>query len=185
LVGTLQATEVIKVLTGIGEPLIGRLLMIDALDMKFRTLKIRKNPDCPVCGDHPTQTELIDYQEFCGIPQASTGQEEVSSNHDISVQDYKEMRDRGEEPFVLDVRKPYEAEICTLGGKLIPVDELEDRLDELEEHRDEDIVVYCRSGARSGRAVEMMRSYGFSRAVNLAGGVLAWSDEIDPSMPKY
>jgi adenylyltransferase/sulfurtransferase len=185
LVGTLQATEVIKVLTGIGEPLIGRLLMIDALDMKFRTLKIRKNPDCPVCGDHPTQTELIDYQEFCGIPQASNGQEEVSSNLDISVHEYKEMRERGEEPFVLDVRKPYEAEICTLGGTLIPVDELEDRLDELDEHRNEDIVVYCRSGARSGRAVEMMRSYGFSKAVNLAGGVLAWSDEIDPSMPKY
>ncbi len=184
-VGTLQATEVIKVLTGIGEPLIGRLLIIDALDMKFRTLKIRKNPDCPVCGDHPTQTELIDYQEFCGIPNQSNGQEEVSLAPEISVREFKEMRDRGDKPFVLDVRKEYEAEICTLGGTLIPVGELEDRLDELEEHRDEDIVVYCRSGARSGKAVEMMRSYGFNKAVNLAGGVLAWSDEIDPSMPKY
>lgn len=185
LVGTLQTTEVIKVLTGIGEPLVGRLLIIDALDMKFRTLKIRKNPDCPICGDHPTQTELIDYQEFCGIPQQSNGHQEVSKAPEISVQEFKEMQERGEHPFVLDVRKPYESEICTLGGTLIPVDELEDRLDEIAEHRDEDIVVYCRSGARSGRAVEMMRSYGFNRAVNLAGGVLAWSDEIDPSMPKY
>ncbi len=185
LVGTLQTTEVIKVLTGIGEPLVGRLLIVDALDMKFRTLKIRKNPACPVCGDHPTQTELIDYQEFCGIPQPSNGQEEVSTTPEISVREFKEMQDRGETPFVLDVRKPYEAEIATLGGTLIPVDELEDRLDEIAEHRDEEIVVYCRSGARSGRAVEMMRGYGFNKAVNLAGGVLAWSDEIDPSMQKY
>ena len=185
LVGTLQATEVIKVLTGIGEPLVGRLLIVDALDMKFRTLKIRKNPDCPVCGAHPTQTELIDYQEFCGIPQQTNGHEEVSSAPEITVREFKEMLDRGEKPYVLDVRQPHEAEICSLGGTLIPVNELENRLDEIDEHRDEDIVVYCRSGARSGRAVEMMRQYGFNRAVNLAGGVLAWSDEIDPSMPKY
>ena len=185
LVGTLQATEVIKVLTGIGEPLVGRLLMVDALDMKFRTLKIRRNPDCPVCGDHPTQTELIDYQEFCGIPSSDTVQEEVSTSPEISVREFKEKLDRGERPFVLDVRQPHEAEICSLGGTLIPVNELERRLDEIEDHRDEEIVVYCRSGARSGRAVSMMRQYGFSKAVNLEGGVLAWSDEIDPSMPKY
>ena len=185
LVGTLQATEVIKVLTGIGEPLVGRLLIVDALDMKFRTLKIRRNPDCPVCGDHPTQTELIDYQEFCGIPSSNTVQEEVSTSPEISVREFKEKLDRGERPFVLDVRQPHEAEICTLGGTLIPVNELERRLDEIEEHRDDEIVVYCRSGARSGRAVDMMRRYGFSKAVNLEGGVLAWSDEIDPSMPKY
>ena len=185
LVGTLQATEVIKVLTGIGEPLVGRLLIVDALDMKFRTLKIRRNPDCPVCGDHPTQTELIDYQEFCGIPSSDSVQEEVSRSPEISVREFKEKLDRGEQPFVLDVRQPHEAEICSLGGTLIPVNELESRLDEIEEHRDEEIVVYCRSGARSGRAVDMMRGYGFSKAVNLEGGVLAWSDEIDPSMPKY
>ncbi len=185
LVGTLQATEVIKVLTGIGEPLIGRLLIVDALDMKFRTLKIRKNPECPVCGAHPTQTELIDYEEFCGIPQQTNGHEEVSSVPEISVREFKEMLERGEEPYVLDVRQPHEAEICSLGGTLIPVNQLESRLAEIDEHRDENIVVYCRSGARSGRAVEMMRRYGFNNAVNLAGGVLAWSDEIDPSMPKY
>ncbi len=185
LVGTLQATEVIKVLTGIGEPLVGRLLIVDALDMKFRTLKIRKNPGCPVCGAQPTQTELIDYQEFCGIPQQTNDQEEVSSTPEISVREFKEMLDRGERPFVLDVRQPHEADICNLGGTLIPVSELENRLDEIETHRDEDIVVYCRSGARSGRAVDMMRQYGFNKAVNLEGGVLAWSDEIDPSMPKY
>lgn len=187
LVGTLQATEVIKVLTGIGEPLIGRLLMIDALDMSFRTLKIRRNPECPVCGEHPTVTELIDYQAFCGIPTNTDGpapaEDEVVP--EITVRELKERLDRGERPFILDVRKAYEYDIANLGGTLIPVDELESRLDEITNHRDDDIIVHCRSGARSARAVRMMKERGFNKAVNLKGGVLAWSDEIDPSMPKY
>ena len=187
LVGTLQATEVIKMLTGIGEPLIGRLLMVDALDMQFRTLKIRKNPDCPVCGEHPTQTGLIDYQAFCGIPTDTDGhmEKEDEAVPEITVRELKERWDRGDRPFLLDVRKAYEYDIANLGGTLIPVDELERRLDEISEHKDEDVVVHCRSGARSARAVRMMRENGFAKAVNLKGGVLAWSDEVDSSMPKY
>lgn len=187
MVGTMQANEVIKILTGVGTPLVGRLLMIDALDMQFRTLKIRRNPDCPVCGDHPTQTELIDYQEFCGIPAQPDGDVDEDENQvpEITVQELKERLDRGERPFILDVRRDYEYDIANLGGVLIPVDQLADRLDEIEEHMDEEVVVHCRSGARSARAVELMRAHGFRHAYNLKGGVLAWSDEIDPSMPKY
>lgn len=187
LVGTLQATEVIKVLSGLGEPLVGRLLMIDALDMQFRTLKIRKNPDCPVCSDHPTQTELIDYQEFCGIPKDTDGEmpREDDAAPEITVRELKDRLDRGDRPFILDVRKAYEYDIANLGGRLIPLDELERRLDEIADHKDDDIVVHCRSGARSARAVNLMREKGFSKAVNLKGGVLAWSDEVDSSMPKY
>lgn len=187
LVGTLQATEVIKVLTGMGDALVGRLLMVDALEMSFRTLKIRKNPDCPVCGEHPTVTELIDYQQFCGIPSEPDGeaQEDEQGVPEITVRELKQRFDAGERPFILDVRKAYEYDIANLGGTLIPVDELEGRLDEIATHKDEDVIVHCRSGARSARAVALMREQGFSGAVNLKGGVLAWSDEIDPSMPKY
>jgi adenylyltransferase/sulfurtransferase len=187
LVGTLQANEVIKVLTGIGDPLVGRLLMIDALDVRFRTLRIRRNPECPVCGDHPTQTELIDYQAFCGVPANPDGEVDESEDGipEITVHQLKDLLDEGERPFILDVRRAYEYDIANLGGTLIPVDELADRLEEIEAHKDEDVIVYCRSGARSARAVELMRERGFSKAYNLKGGVLAWSDEIDPSMPKY
>lgn len=187
MVGTLQATEVIKVLTGIGEPLIGRLLMVDALTMSFRTLKIRKNPDCPICGEHPTQTELIDYQAFCGMPTDTDGQRRAGDDAvpEITVRELNERIERGERPFILDVRRAYEYDIANLGGRLIPVDELANRLDEISEYRDQEIVVHCRSGVRSARAVQIMKEHGFSNAVNLKGGVLAWSDEIDPSMPKY
>ncbi len=187
MVGTMQATEVIKVLTGSGEPLVGRLLMVDALDMRFRTLKIKRNPACPVCGDHPTQTELIDYQAFCGVPENPDGElrEDGEDVPEITVRELKDRLDRGERPFILDVRKAYEYDIANLGGTLIPVDELVDRLGEIDSHKDEDVIVHCRSGARSARAVELMRERGFTRAYNLKGGVLAWSDEIDPSMPQY
>ena len=187
LAGTIQATEVIKMLTGIGEPLIGRLLVIDALGMHFRALRIRRNPACPVCGDHPSQTELIDYQAFCGIaaqPNGNTMKQETSLP-EITVRELKNRIDQGNRPFILDVRQPYEYDIVNLDGTLIPLDELPDRLDELEEHKDADIVVHCRSGGRSSRAVQLMREHGFENALNLKGGVLAWSDEIDPSMPQY
>jgi sulfur-carrier protein adenylyltransferase/sulfurtransferase len=186
MVGTMQANEVIKVLAGIGTPLVGRLLLIDALDMQFRMLKLRRNPDCPVCGDHPTQTELIDYEMFCGIPAApANGHQAESDVPEIAVRELKARMDAGPKPFLLDVRKPHERDIATLGGQLIPVDELADRLNEVGAHREDEIVVYCRSGARSARAVRTLQEAGFTRAVNLKGGVLAWSDEIDPSMPKY
>jgi adenylyltransferase/sulfurtransferase len=192
LVGTLQATEVIKQICGIGDPLVGRLLMIDALPMNFRTLQVQRNPDCPVCGDEPTQTELIDYEAFCGLPSgdgasgtAQTDDTDMSDTPEISVQALKKRRDDGDGPFVLDVREPYEAEIASIGAdRLIPLDQLEDRLDELDDVRDEEIVVHCRSGGRSAEAVETLRAKGFD-AKNLAGGVLAWSDEVDDSVPKY
>lgn len=186
MVGTLQANEVIKVLAGIGTPLVGRLLLIDALDMQFRTLKLRKNPDCPVCGEHPTQTGLIDYELFCGVaPAASNGHQEESVVPEITVRELKARLDRGDRPFILDVRKPHEYDIANLGGMLIPVDDLEARLAELEPYRNEEVIVHCRSGARSARAVELLQKAGFTGAVNVKGGILAWSDEVDPSVPKY
>ena len=190
-IGTLQATEVIKVLTGIGEPLVGRLLMSDALNMDFRTVNVPTNPECPVCGDDPTVTELIDYEAFCGIdPDASSNgaPDDVSDDDqvpEISVHDLKQRRDAGDAPFVLDVREPYEADIASIDAdQLIPVDQLEERLDELDADPDEEIVVHCRSGGRSAKATELLRRKGYD-ASNLAGGVLAWSDEIDDSVPQY
>lgn len=189
LVGTLQATEVIKYLAGIGDPLIGRLLVIDAMGMNFRELTLRHNPDCPACGDNPTVTELIDYEQFCGITPTSNGEHDenmtTSGVPEITVKELKKKLDEGDDPFVLDVRKPHEYDIANLGGTLIPLDELEDRLDEIENHRDEEIVVHCRSGQRSAEAVKTLEDAGFKHAVNLKGGILAWSDEIDPSVPQY
>ncbi|WP_022835398.1 molybdopterin-synthase adenylyltransferase MoeB [Salisaeta longa] len=186
LVGTLQATEVIKLLTGIGEPLVGRLLMIDALAMNFRTLNIQKNPECPVCGAHPSVTELIDYEAFCGLPSATNGTEsDDMAVPEISVQDLKKRRDAGDAPFVLDVRKPHEAEIANIGAdRLIPLDELPERLAELEDQKEREVVVHCRSGGRSAKATALLRQHGFD-AKNLAGGTLAWSEEIDDSVPTY
>ena len=194
-IGTLQATEVIKLLTGIGEPLIGRLLMTDALNMDFRTVNVPTNPDCPVCGENPTVTELIDYEAFCGIPQDNdastngTADADVSDSDDAipetSVHALKHRRDAGDAPFVLDVREPYEAEIASIDAdQLIPVDELADRLHELKADPDEEVVVHCRSGGRSAKATKLLREKGYN-ASNLDGGVLAWSDEIDPDVPQY
>jgi adenylyltransferase/sulfurtransferase len=190
-IGTLQATEVIKLATGIGEPLIGRLLMADAAEMNFRTLKVEKNPDCPVCGDNPSVTELIDYEAFCGLPStddsSSTDTDTVSEDSvpEISVQDFKKRRDAGDAPFLLDVREPYEAEIADIGAnQLIPVGELLQRVDDLEADPDDEIVVHCRSGGRSAEAVRKLREKGYN-AVNLDGGTLAWSQEIDDSVPTY
>ena len=185
-VGTLQATEVIKLLLGIGEPLVGRLLLLDALSTTFRTLKVRKNPECPVCGTHPTVTELIDYEQFCGLPANGAAPSAEQAVPEITVHDLKARRDRGEALFVLDVRKPFEAEIAHLDAdQLIPVEELADRLHEVQAAPHQEIVVHCRSGVRSARAARLLREAGFSHAVNLKGGVLAWSDEIDPSVLKY
>jgi adenylyltransferase/sulfurtransferase len=191
-IGTLQATEVIKLLAGIGEPLVGRLLMVDALNMDFRTVNVPTNPDCPVCGENPTVTELIDYEAFCGIGDDASSTngttDDVSSSDqipEVSVHDLKQRRDAGDAPFVLDVREPYEADIASIDAdQLIPVDELEKRLDELKASKDEEIVVHCRSGGRSAKATKLLREKGY-KASNLAGGVLAWSDEIDPDVPQY
>jgi len=198
LVGVIQATEVIKLILGIGESLAGRLLLIDALTMNFRTLKLRKNPDCPVCGTHPTVTALIDYDQFCGIEKPkSVGPLEVARNKavadapvvdgipQISVQELKRRLDAKEDVFVLDVREPHEVKIVNLGAPLIPLGELPRRVDELAAQKNREIVVHCKSGGRSQKAALILKSAGFAHVENLAGGILAWADKIDPTLPKY
>ena len=182
IVGCLQALETIKLILGTGSPLIGRLLLFDALQMKFRELKLRKNPECPVCGTNATIKELIDYEEFCGI----RGEEPVSQATvpELTPLEVKKMMDE-KKPFVLiDVREPHEYQICNIpGSKLIPLGEVAQRMNEL--NSADEIVVHCRSGQRSAQAVEFLMKAGFGKIHNLKGGVLAWSDQVDPSMPKY
>jgi adenylyltransferase/sulfurtransferase len=184
LVGMIQATEAIKLILGKGESLAGRLLLVDALNMKFRELKLRKNPECPVCGEHPTVTRLIDYQQFCGIV-PETKQEQAVKNGipQMTVKELKQRIDAGEGVFVLDVREPYEYQIANIGAKLIPQNDVPKRLEEIERNRE--IVVHCRSGQRSQRIAEYLAQQGYGNVKNLAGGILAWADEIDPKMQKY
>ena len=182
LVGLIQATEAIKLILGSGDPLIGRLLLVDALGMKFRELKLRKNPECVVCGTSPTVTKLIDYEEFCGL----RGQEKPVNQTgvpEISVEDLKKKLDAKEDIFVLDVREPHEYKICNINGHLIPLNDLPKRVQELDPSKE--TIVHCRSGARSARAVGFLQQAGFRNVTNLAGGILAWADRIDPKMPKY
>lgn len=181
LLGVIQATEVIKLILGAGDPLIGRLLLVDALAMRFRELRVRKNPECPVCGTNPTVKELIDYNQFCGI----RGEESSMSVKipEIQVEELKRRLDAGDDIYVLDVREPHEYQICNIGGHLIPLGDLPKRVHELDSSRE--IVVHCKSGGRSAKAVEFLRKSGFKRASNLTGGILAWATKIDPSLPKY
>jgi len=181
LVGVIQATETIKLILGQGDPLIGRLLLVDALGMKFRELRLRKNPDCPACGKNPTVKELIDYNEFCGI----RGEESTTANDipAITVEDLKRKLDAKDDIFILDVREPHEYQICHLNGYLIPVGDLPKRVNELDSSRE--IIAHCRSGVRSAKAVNFLRRAGFQKVYNLTGGILAWADRIDPKMPKY
>ena len=183
VVGTIQATEAVKLIIGVGEPLINRFMIYDALRMKFRELKLRKDPGCPVCGETPTVTELIDYEQFCGVIGAVT--EDASSEAlDTTVKDLKTRIDGKDEVLVLDVREPQEFQICRIpGSTLIPLNDLPQRLAELEGYKD--MVVHCKSGVRSAKAVKLLHEAGFSDAKNLRGGILAWIDEIDPSLPKY
>ena len=193
LVGVIQATEVIKLILGNGEPLIGRLLLVDSLGMRFRELKLRKNPDCPVCGKNPTVTELIDYQQFCGITpepkadqvnQTTLNQTPVQNGiPQISPRELKQRLDSGEDLFVLDVREPHEYQIANLGAKLIPLGDLPARVGELDKNRE--IVVHCKSGGRSQKASEFLAQNGFKNVQNLAGGITGWSNDVDPTIPKY
>jgi adenylyltransferase/sulfurtransferase len=198
LLGVIQATETIKLILGLGEPLIGRLLLVDALGMSFRTLKLRKNLDCPVCGTHPTVTELIDYDQFCGIEKPITvGPLEVAAHKavadapvvdgipQITVEELKKKLDAKENIFVLDVREPHEYPIANLGAPLIPVGSIENRVSEIADHRNDEVIVHCRSGARSQKAALALKAAGFTNVSNLAGGILAWADKIDPTMAKY
>jgi adenylyltransferase/sulfurtransferase len=160
----------------------GRLLLFDALEMTFRELKLRKNPDCPICGQRPTQTGLIDYYEFCGV----RGEEAPAPNVDVPEITARELHRRlsnGEDVFILDVREPHEYQICNLGGYLIPLGNLPSRVQELDSS--DDIVVHCKVGRRSAEAVDFLRKAGFRRVWNLKGGILSWADEVDPSVPKY
>jgi len=183
LVGVIQATEVIKLILGKGEPLIGRLLLVNALDMKFRELKLRKNPECPVCGKNPTVTQLIDYQQFCGIVPEAKVATEKNGIPQMSVSELKHKLDAGEDIFVLDVREPYEYQIAQIGGHLIPLGELPSRMSELDTAKE--IVIHCKSGGRSQRAAEFLAQNGFKKLHNLAGGITAWANEIDPDVAKY
>jgi molybdopterin/thiamine biosynthesis adenylyltransferase/rhodanese-related sulfurtransferase len=197
LLGVIQATEVIKLILGLGDPLVGRLLLVDALGMNFRTLKLRKNPNCPACGTHEIK-ELIDYDQFCGIEKpTSVGPLEVARDKavadaaivdgipQITVEQLKKKLDAKENIFVLDVREPHEYPIANLGAPLIPVGTIESRLGEIADHKNDEVIVHCRSGARSQKAALALKAAGFTNVHNLSGGILAWADKIDPSMPKY
>jgi adenylyltransferase/sulfurtransferase len=182
MIGVIQATETVKLILGIGEPLIGRLLRYDALEMRFREYKVRRDPHCPVCGDSPTVTRLIDYQQFCGIPQQVTHTEPAKG--EIDVTEVKQKIDRGADFVLVDVREPHEYQIASIPqAKLIPLGELGRRLGELDP--DDEIVVHCKSGGRSAKAVEFLRQQGFKDVSNMRGGILAWSDKVDPKVPKY
>ena len=186
LVGVIQATETIKLILGQGDSLVGRLLLVDALGMKFRELKLRKNPDCPVCGTHRTITKLIDYDQFCGIRgvEAAPAQGQTEGKMaEISVEELKKKLDNKEDIFILDVREPHEYQICNINGHLIPLGELPRRVHELDSSHE--IVAHCRSGKRSAEAVDFLRKAGFRKIYNLRGGILSWSTEVDPSVPRY
>lgn len=185
IIGSLQALEAIKLLSAVGEPLVGRLMLFDGLSMKWRELRLKKNAGCVMCGEKPTIKGLIDYDEFCGITKENMNGE-FDRVDEITVADLKARLDRGERPTLIDVREPYEWEIGSLGqygAKLIPLMQLESRTDEL--NPDEEIILYCRSGSRSGNAAAFLKQSGFARVLNLKGGILAWGREVDPSIPGY
>ena len=187
IIGTIQATEAIKLILGVGDPLIGRFLIYDALRMRFRELKLSKDPECAVCGAHPTIKELVEYEGYCSSSAKAT--EDKTSVHsktgmDITVKELKQRMDRGDAPTLIDVREPHEHAICNIPGAiLIPQGQLMQHLSEFDPNKE--VVVHCKSGGRSGRAVEFMKAKGFTNARNLTGGVMAWVTEIDPTQPKY
>lgn len=186
IVGSIQALETIKLILGVGEPLIGRLVLFDALALRFRELRLRKDPECPICGEEPTIHELIDYEQFCGIPQAREQERRDAEVPQIAAPQLKERLDRGDPITIVDVREPHEWEIGNLapyGARLIPLGELPARMNELDSA--DEIVLHCRTGPRSTRALNLLRQAGFRKLWNLHGGILAWSDEVDPGIPKY
>ena len=179
MVGTIQATEAIKLLLGIGRPLVGRLLLFDALELKFREVRLRPDPGCPICGEQPTIDKLIDYEQFCGV-----GQVEEKEVAEVTVTQLQQELEAGRDLVVLDVRNPYEIDICRLEGSIvIPLPVLMNRVDELDPEKE--MVVHCRSGVRSATAIRQLQGRGFSKMRNLKGGILAWAGEIDPAMPTY
>jgi adenylyltransferase/sulfurtransferase len=182
IIGLIQATEVVKLILGQGESLKGRLLLYDALAMRFRELKLRKDPECPICGPHRTITKLIDYHQFCGVPQAPAAPATAAGEIDpVAV---KARSDSGEDFQLIDVREPHEYQICRIPqARLIPLGELPKRLHEIDRSRP--IVVHCKTGGRSAKAADLLRRNGFTNVLNMTGGILAWSSKVDPSVPKY
>ena len=184
VIGLIQATEVVKLILDKGEPLIGRLVLYDALAMRFRELKLRRNPDCPVCGDRPTIKQLIDYHQFCGIPEQPAAPQPGMKDGEIDAPGLKALIDRGEPFVLLDVREPHEYQICRIPGSvLIPLGEIPKRLNELDPATE--MVVHCKSGIRSAKAIDFLKQAGFRKLKNLKGGILAWSEKVDPSVPRY
>jgi adenylyltransferase/sulfurtransferase len=184
IIGVMQAIEAIKLIIGIGEPLIGRLVSFDALKMRYKEFKVRRDPNCPICGDHPTIHELIDYDQFCGIPQADAEAEKEMDVPTINAVELKKMFDRKEGFVLIDVREPFEYDICHIDqARLIPLGELPARLSELDSA--DEIVLHCKSGSRSAKALRILQEAGFKKVVNLEGGITAWSDQVDPTVPKY
>ena len=182
VIGTIQATEAVKLIIGVGEPLINRFLIYDALRMRFRELKLRRDPECPVCGDNPTVRELVDYEQFCGVTPVTAS--ETGDGGDMTVEELRARIDQKAGVFILDVREPQEFQICRIpGSTLIPLGDLPKRLGELEGQ--DTMVVHCKSGVRSAKAVTLLHEAGFKKAQNLRGGILAWIDKVDPSLPKY
>ena len=184
IIGVMQAIETIKLIIGIGEPLIGRLVNFDALKLRFREFKIRRDPNCPICGDKPTIHELIDYDQFCGIPQADAEAAKELDVPTITATELKTKIDRQDKFILVDVREPYEYDICSItGSKLIPLGELPARLSELDSA--DEIVLHCKVGGRSAKALKILQDAGFRKLSNLQGGILAWSEKVDPSVPRY
>ena len=181
-IGSIQTTEAIKVLTGIGEPLVGTLMIYDALAMEFRTVRARKDPECPLCGKNATITELIDYEAFCGV--VSHEAEEAAAGSTVTARELKAMQDSGEEFLLVDVREPGEFEIVRIPGSvLIPKGDLPSRLNELPQ--DKPVVLYCKTCVRSAEALALLKGAGFSTSKHVQGGVTAWAHQVDPSLPTY
>jgi adenylyltransferase/sulfurtransferase len=187
LVGTVQATEAIKLILGQGEPLVGRLLLVDALAMQFRTLKLRRDPNCAICGDHPRITTLVDYEQFCGLPSRGAVPAGLPPEFETTVEELKARIDRGEPTWILDVREPNEFAIARIpGSTLIPLGDVAKRIAEIPQGPEApEIVVHCKMGGRSAKAVALLRDRGLTRIRNLKGGILAWAERIDPTVPKY
>jgi adenylyltransferase/sulfurtransferase len=184
IIGLIQATEAIKLILGTGEPLIGRLVLYDALAMKFRELKLRRNPECPACGDHPTIKQLIDYEQFCGLPSHEGPATPEVNEGDIDATEVKKMLDRGDDFQLIDVREPHEYLIASIPtAKLIPLGEVAKRANELDQTKL--IVAHCKMGGRSAKAVAQLKELGFKKVRNMTGGITAWSDKVDPAVPKY
>ena len=184
VIGVIQATEGVKLILGQGSPLIGRLLLYDAMSMTFQEFKVRRNPKCPMCGDHPTITKLIDYEQFCGVAHIAPALAGEVSGNDITVEELKARLDHGEKPLILDVRNPEEYQIARIpGSRLLPLPELPTRWKELDPSQE--MIVHCKSGMRSAKAVAFLKSQGFSKLKNLKGGILAWSERVDPAVARY